>query len=193
MGIHSEFHGGWECGIANNNKREWCRMLLGLSLFVSLILSIIIISQRPTLSIHLRFNRRKIMIICDILRTGAALVYILVDSKQRLWILFVGIFVQLGIGAFFDPAQQALYPTYVHPDQLTVANAIGTSTWAMVTVIASGIGGLVVSKWGLHVNFYIDSATYVCSAIIISILSRYHTILEKQGIVNLCVLFEGIS
>ncbi|HUW13040.1 MAG TPA: MFS transporter, partial [Anaerolineae bacterium] len=65
-----------------------------------------------------RFDRRKVMIASDLLRSGLILFCLLVDGPEQVWIFYVVGFLMSAIGVFFIPARQAVTPLLVGEEDL---------------------------------------------------------------------------
>src|SRR5512141_2657123 len=65
-----------------------------------------------------RFDRRKVLIVSDVLRAGIVLCFLLVSRPENLWLLYVLTVLQFSISAFFEPARAALVPGLVEEDEL---------------------------------------------------------------------------
>ena len=115
-----------------------------------------------------RLDRKKIMIVSDILRGAMVLGFILVDSADRLWILYLVAFIQATIGTFFNPARAAIMPNVVGKDKLMAANSLAQTSMIIFNVIGVGVAGwLVGALEGYQFIFLADSATFFISMVLI--------------------------
>ncbi|MCB0113153.1 MAG: MFS transporter [Caldilineaceae bacterium] len=114
-----------------------------------------------------RFDRRKLLIITDILRAVIVLGFLLVRDASMVWLLYVLTAVQLAISGFFFPAKNAILPDVVSKRQLGVANAVSSATWSVMLALGAALGGLVSGAFGVYVAFIVDSLTFVISAFFI--------------------------
>src|SRR5690242_5683212 len=75
-----------------------------------------------------RVDRRKLMVLMDVMRTGACLLPLLAWSPAMLPFAYAGVIV-ISIGsAYFEPASQAALPNIVAPEDLGPANVLMGST-----------------------------------------------------------------
>ena len=108
-----------------------------------------------------RVDRRKLMILVDVIRAGACLLPLLARTPQLLPFAYLGV-ILISIGsAYFEPAAQAALPNIVKPEELGPANVLMGSTWG--TMLAAGVkleravrianraAGIVVGKLGTAV------------------------------------------
>lgn len=119
------------------------------------------------------FDRRRVMIAADILRSLVVLLYITVHSKNTLWILYITAIAQSSLASFFQPASGALVPQLVPSEKLVYSNVLLSFMWSMLLVIGAGIGGVFTYGFGTTADFLVDSASYLVSAFFI-----YHTFKE---------------
>ncbi len=114
-----------------------------------------------------RVDRRKLMILVDVMRTGACLLPLLARTPALLPFAFAGVIV-ISIGsAYFEPASQAALPNIVALEELGPANVLMGSTWGTMLAVGAAIGGLVTAKFGRDVSFVVDSASFLVSAAVL--------------------------
>ena len=123
-----------------------------------------------------RFDRRKVLVLSDVLRAGIVICFLLVDRPERLWLLYVLTVLQFSISAFFEPARAALVPALVEGDELLAANTLSSITWSAMLTLGGAIGGLTASLFGVRVSLIVDSASFLASAaLVLSITGQFHT------------------
>lgn len=114
-----------------------------------------------------RLDRRKVMIVVDVLRAGACLLPLLARTPEMLPFAYLGV-VLISVGsAFFEPASQAALPNIVAPEDLSAANVLMGSTWGTMLAVGAGLGGLVTSRLGRDTSFVVDAASFLLSAFIL--------------------------
>jgi MFS family permease len=114
-----------------------------------------------------RFDRRKVLILSDVLRAGIVLGFLLVDRSERLWLLYVLTVLQFSVSAFFEPARAALVPALVETDELLTANTLASITWSAMLTLGGAIGGLTASLFGVRVSLLVDAASFLASAALV--------------------------
>lgn len=114
-----------------------------------------------------RFDRKKMLIISDLLRAVIVLGFLLVRSADMLWLVYVLTIIQFSLSAVFEPGRSALLPSVVRREDLVRANILGSITWSVMLAIGGALGGIVATLFGTEVALLIDSATFVLSAIFI--------------------------
>jgi MFS family permease len=123
-----------------------------------------------------RFDRRRVLILSDILRAGIVLCFLLVDRPERLWLLYVLTVLQFSVSTFFEPARAALVPALVQNDELLKANTLSSVTWSAMLTLGGAIGGLTASLFGVRVSLVVDASSFLASAILVlSISGQFHS------------------
>ncbi len=122
-----------------------------------------------------RFNRRKLMIICDFARALAVLGILVVQSVEMLWISFALTSIQMMLSAIFEPAKTSSIPNVTSEDELVNANVISTATWSIIFTSGMAIGGFATELLGTDMVLILDAATYILSAFFI-----YRTAIPQQ-------------
>ena len=111
-----------------------------------------------------RLDRRKIMVVTDLLRAVLCLGFLLVGSTDTLWIAFIILGAISGLAAIFDPASSAAVPNLVDEEDLSTANTLAGSAWGTMLAVGAAIGGLVVATVGRDVAFIVDAVSFAASA-----------------------------
>lgn len=114
-----------------------------------------------------RFDRRKVLILSDILRAGIVICFLLVDRPERLWLLYVLTVLQFSVSAFFEPARAALVPALVENNELLTANTLSSITWSAMLAFGGAIGGLTASFFGVRVSLIVDAMSFLISAALV--------------------------
>jgi MFS family permease len=116
-----------------------------------------------------RWDRKRIMIISDLLRGLLVLGFILVRRPEEVWIFYVLGFLQAMVGTFFNPAKSAMIPTIVEREALLAANALSQTTQVITGVIGSALAGVLVGLSGsAWPAFTLDSLSFFLSAFFIT-------------------------
>ena len=118
-----------------------------------------------------RFDRRKVLILSDVLRAGIVLCFLLVDRPERLWLLYVLTVLQFSVSTFFEPARAALVPALVQNDELIKANTLSSVTWSAMLTLGGAIGGLTAALFGVRISLIVDASSFLASAILVLSIS----------------------
>lgn len=120
-----------------------------------------------------RFDRRRIMIASDSIRTVLVLGFVAVATVERLPILYLVAFAQATIGTFFSPARSSLIPRVVPREGLMAANGLGQVSRMIGGLIGTGVAGVLVAVTGqFWPAFVLDAATFAASVLIVSRVDR---------------------
>src|SRR5712691_9674853 len=94
-----------------------------------------------------RVDRRKLMIVVDLIRTGACLLPLVARTPAMLPFAYLGVII-ISIGsAYFEPASQAALPNLVTREELAPANVLMGSTWGTMLAVGAAIGGAVTMRF----------------------------------------------
>ncbi len=122
-----------------------------------------------------RFDRRKVLVLSDVLRAGIVLCFLLVSRPEHLWLLYVLTILQFSVSAFFEPARAALVPALVEEGELLTANTLSSITWSAMLALGGAIGGLTASLFGVRVSLIVDAASFLASAaLVLQIIGPFH-------------------
>jgi len=116
-----------------------------------------------------RWDRRRVMIIADILRGLCVLALVVYPAVATIY--FVGLTVSF-VSLFFGPARRALIPQLVDDSELMAANSLGSSTVSLARVLGPALGGALVALCDVTVAFGFDAATFFVSAVLIGAMGR---------------------
>jgi MFS family permease len=112
-----------------------------------------------------RYPRRRVMIVCDLIRAGLVLVMIIPDMPiaAKVALLFL---VTLA-GAPFTSARAAVYPDVLTGESYLMGTAITLTTFQFAQVLGFAAGGTIVGFFGTGTSLVIDAGTFVASALIV--------------------------
>src|SRR4029079_12599969 len=119
-----------------------------------------------------RWDHREVMIVSDLLRAGLVLL-IPIAAVTNLALAFPIVFLVTTVSIFFRPAKGAILPRIVAPDDLVPANSALWVGETFADIVGYAIAGLFVALLAdqLPVAFWIDSVTYVASAVLLESVS----------------------
>ncbi len=115
-----------------------------------------------------RMDRRRIMILSDLIRAVVALGFILAIPVGRTWLLYALSGLLMFASPFFTSGRAAILPSIASKEELHSANALTQLTqWSSLT-IGSFLGGAAVSGFGYKGAFLFNAASFIVSAFCIS-------------------------
>lgn len=126
-----------------------------------------------------RHRRRRLMIVCDLLRM--VLVALLVLPDVPLAAVF-GVLVLVGLLAPpFDAAKGALLPELLDGDQYVTGNAVIGFVAQAGQVVGFLVGGLLVAAAGARGALALDAATFLASAVALALFVRERPAPRGEG------------
>jgi MFS family permease len=113
------------------------------------------------------WNVKRVMIASDVIRALLIICLIFVHDVGQI----CGIFVVLSaVSSFFAPAQSVTIRTLIPRESLLAANAMMTQAFYFVRLFSPFAAGALISGLGEKACFYLDTASFVFSAFMISTL-----------------------
>jgi len=118
-----------------------------------------------------RWDRKKTMIVADLLRAALLLLLLAVRSPEWLWAIYLVVFVQSSVGQFFNPAKGALIPQLVDESLLMPANSLNSLGVELTRLIGAPLGGALMALLGLSSVVVVDCVSFVVSALLIGLIA----------------------
>ncbi len=118
-----------------------------------------------------RFDRKRIMVASDLIRAGlvATLPFLLTSTGSIVW-LYVVVMLSSSVTQFFSPANESILPEIASEEELGAANAIMAIAQFGSTAVGFAAAGFLAQTKSIELVFYIDSATFLFSALMISLV-----------------------
>lgn len=110
-----------------------------------------------------RFNRKTVMIFCDLARAVIALSFLLISSASDVWIVYAATFLLVMFSSLYTPSRLSILPQIVSREELAAANALDQTIYGTVMAAGSLIGGVFVAMWGNEVAFVFNSFSFLFS------------------------------
>lgn len=116
-----------------------------------------------------RWNRKRVMVISDVLRGILTLGLVIAVTTNQLWLIYVLAFCHASVGAFFAPARSAVIPLIVPKAGLLAANSLSQMSAVFFRVLGTAVAGVLVGTLdAFNLAFVIDAGTFFLSALFIS-------------------------
>ncbi len=134
-----------------------------------------------------RYPRRRVMIICDIIR--AALVGVMALPQIPLGAMVALLFLVTMVGAPFTSARAAIYPDVLPGDRYVLATAVTLTTYQFAQVLGFAVGGSIVGVFGTRTSLLADAVTFLASALLVRLGVRaWPTARHVVGIARVSML-----
>jgi MFS family permease len=120
-----------------------------------------------------RLNKKKVLILVDVMRAAFVLLIPLVfspyvsgflSSSMASNLVFGIVFFVFSAGLFYSPAKLALIPNVIARRKLLMAGSVATFSARASTVVGAVVGGMIVGYLGWRISFVLDALTYLFSA-----------------------------
>ncbi|WP_226582089.1 MFS transporter [Halobacillus litoralis] len=111
-----------------------------------------------------RWNRKTLMIVSDVVRAGLILLLAIASS---LWMVYVTLLAVGIFSAVFIPAKNGKLKEVVDTDDMKAAMSISSMIESSTKILGPLVSGLLVALFGAQQVFFIDSATFAISALIL--------------------------
>ena len=118
-----------------------------------------------------RVNRKTVLMVSDVLRGLLVLPVLLVDSVDRLWILYVCSVGLEIISVFFYPTRGAVIPNIVGAGQLMAANTLMQANFVIALIAGSALAGYLTGLIGTDFAIAFDSVTFFCSVCAVALMT----------------------
>jgi len=129
-----------------------------------------------------RWDRRRTMVIANLLLALSLLPLLLVRSVEWVWIAYIAAFAQSCIAQFFDPAESAMLPLLVGEEDLPTANALNALNNNLARLIGPAIGGVVLAVGGLTGVALVDAASFGVAAAMIALITVDGRAVRAKGV-----------
>lgn len=116
-----------------------------------------------------RMERKTLMILSDVVRGGLIL---LLTIASNVWMVYACLFLIGIFSSVFVPAKNGKLKELIPDDQIKGAMSLTSMIDSSTKVIGPLVSGILVSTVGTYNVFYIDSATFFVSALLIFFLPK---------------------
>jgi len=114
-----------------------------------------------------RQDRKWVMVVSDLARALLAPGYLLLRTSADLPLAMGFAFALATFSVFFYPARTALLPSIVGEDELMSANGWMQVGGTIARLSGPILAGFVVGRWGTDIAFWVDSGSFLVSALLV--------------------------
>ena len=111
-----------------------------------------------------RMDRKKIMILSDLVRSAIALLFIVIPIYKQTWLLYLLSGMLTFAAPFFTSGRSAILPRVATGEELHSANALTQTTSWLTLSIGTMLGGISIMQFGYEWAFVANSASFLFSA-----------------------------
>lgn len=124
-----------------------------------------------------RWPKRKVLIICDVIRGVAVLGISLLLLMDMLILIHIYVLTALMglLSTFYRPAVRGFIPLIIKKEQLLSANSLRSISQELSGMIGPVVGGMLVASIGLYIAYSINTLTFLLSALLVSFISLKST------------------
>ena len=145
-----------------------------------------------------RMSRKRVMILADLARAAIVLGMLAVQRADWVWCIYLLLFAETTMWAFFEPARSAVIPNICRGPEVLAANTLSSTTWSFNLAVGSAVGGAVAVVFGRQAVFVMNAATFIVSAMLLRAMrfAEPHTAgsrpLRAADLADFSPLFEGL-
>ena len=115
-----------------------------------------------------RWNRKRTLVVANLLLAVALLPLMLVRTPDHVWIVYIVIFAETCFEQFTLPAQNALLPALVTEEQLVPANALNSLSSNLSRLVGPALGGVIAGFFGLNGIVVADTISFLLAALVLT-------------------------
>ncbi len=119
-----------------------------------------------------RWNRRRTMVVTNVLLALGLLPLLAVDDRHDIWIVYLVTVVQSTLAQFFITAEMALVPSLVPAGDLVTANALNGQNRDIARLVGAALGGVTTGLGGITLLTLTDMVSFVLAAGILTLMRR---------------------
>ncbi len=129
-----------------------------------------------------RMDRRRIMLLSDLVRCAIAACFVLILTHRQSWLLYLLSGLLTFASPFFTSGRSAILPKIASQEELHTANALTQTTAWLTLSLGTMLGGISTMQFGYRTAFLINAASFLFSAAMIWLLAG--SFLPARGIIH---------
>jgi MFS family permease len=115
-----------------------------------------------------RYSRKTLLVVTDLARIAFALSFLLVHTRQDIWIIYVSSFILASGEAIYAPTRKATLPLLISKKQLVKVNSMEQVLVGIVLIGGAFAGGVVSYFFGPDLTFWLNGFSFLAAAWLIS-------------------------
>jgi Na+/melibiose symporter and related transporters len=117
-----------------------------------------------------RWDRRRTMVVTNLLLAAGLLPLLAVHSGQQVWIIYLVTIGQSSLTQFFTAAEAAIIPHTVPVEDLVTANALNGQNRDIARLVGAALGGITAGLGGIIALALTDMASFAVAAAILALV-----------------------
>jgi DHA3 family macrolide efflux protein-like MFS transporter len=126
-----------------------------------------------------RWDRKRILVAADLIRAALVFAIPFLIAVDITW-LYVMVLLSSVVSQFFDPAHASLLPEIATDEELAAANAFLAISSFGSTAVGFAASGLIASRFPIEYTFYLDSLTFLFSALAVMFVQVKHRSMDAS-------------
>ena len=118
-----------------------------------------------------RWNRKRVLVWANLLQAAIVALLVLVPGEGWLWVVFAVAAAQSVVSSFSSPAESALLPSLVGPEELLAANSLNTLNNRIARLAGVPLGGVLLTSSSLEAVVVVDVLSFATAAVLIAPIS----------------------
>ncbi len=115
-----------------------------------------------------RMDRKKLMIISDLIRFVVALLFVATLTYRKNWLLYVLSGLLMFASPFFTSGRAAILPSIASREELHAANSLTQATQWTTVAVGSFLAGATAAQFGYELAFILNAFSFLFSAFCVS-------------------------
>lgn len=117
-----------------------------------------------------RWNRKTTLVVTNLLLAAGTLPLVLVNSEERVWLVYPLLFALSCIEQFSGPAENAFLPRLVQADELVAANSLNALNNSLARLGGPALGGALYAATGITGAVLADAASFAIAALLLGLV-----------------------
>ena len=115
-----------------------------------------------------RWSRKRVLVWTNVAQAAVVMLLLLVPRDGSLSVVFVVAAAQSVASSFSSPAESALLPALVGPDDLLAANALNTLNNRIARLVGVPLGGVLLTYAGIKAVVLVDVVSFAAAALLVA-------------------------
>ncbi len=128
-----------------------------------------------------RWDRRRTLIVGNILQGIVLLPLLAVRSAEDVWYVYAVAACESLLAQFVDPAEGAFLPRLVKSDQLVAANAMNALNNNLARLIGPAVGGLIAATFGIMGVALADAVSFFGAATLVMLIRTSGAVADRPA------------